>query len=209
MWVGDDVLLTADNLPEHQFVRHCARVLQAASRRTPVYVMHGNRDFLLGGGFAQASGCQLIDDPCVLQLGSFRWLLSHGDAWCLDDTDYLAFRARVRQTEWQTAFLSEPLPAREAVARQLREQSEQRKRDTQNQGETFADVDLATAVGWLQRTDCQTLIHGHTHRPAEHDLGPGRQRLVLSDWDASATPARLEVLSIRPDGHWYRTPLKP
>lgn len=169
--------------------------------------MHGNRDFLLGAGFAQASGCQLIDDPCVLQLGPIRWLLSHGDAWCLTDTDYLAFRARVRQPEWQNAFLSQPLPAREAMARQLREQSEQRKRETHTLGESFGDVDTTTAVDWLQRTGCQTLIHGHTHRPAEHDLGHGNQRLVLSDWDASANPPRLDVLSIRTDGQWCRTPL--
>ncbi len=188
-------------------MRQCIQALHAASRRVPVHVMHGNRDFLLGPGFAEASGCLLIEDPCVLQLGQIRWLLSHGDAWCLKDSDYLAFRARVRHPEWQTAFLSQPLAAREAIAHQLRQQSEQRKRDTHTHGETFADVDTQTAVDWLQRTGCQTLIHGHTHRPAEHDFGHGHRRIVLSDWDGSAHPPRLEILNIRADGDWCRTPL--
>ena len=171
--------------------------------------MHGNRDFLLGNAFADAAGCTLLSDPCVLDWGRHRCLLSHGDAWCLADTDYLQFRQTVRQTDWQDRFLAQPLGKRAAIARQLREQSEHRKRTTLASGEGFADVDNALATQWLRQTQSQRLIHGHTHRPGNHDLGDGLERVVLSDWDATALPPRLEVMSLYPDGRLKRWPLSP
>lgn len=189
VWVGDDVAL---DLGADSFEAQCARVLHATTQRVPVYFMHGNRDFLLRPAFARLCGITLLGDPTLLQLGHERYLLSHGDALCLDDTDYLQFRAQVRSVAWQNNFLSQPLAARQAIARGLREQSELRKRS----GVAYADVDAQGARDWLQTAQASTLIHGHTHRPADHDLGGGLHRVVLSDWDAAALPPRQEVLSL-------------
>src|SRR6478735_1572064 len=103
VWVGDD----AAALPG--FEARCAEVLRAASARRPVFFMHGNRDFLVGADFAARCGMTLVADPTVLLLHGERWLLSHGDALCLEDTEYLKFRAMVRTPEWQSAFLARPL----------------------------------------------------------------------------------------------------
>ena len=209
VWVGDDVLHgPADDSSAH-FARRCVHALHVLSQRAPVFVMQGNRDFLLGPAFASAAGCTLIDDPCVMAWDDHRWLLSHGDAWCLDDRDYLAFRAEVRQADWQAAFLARPLVERQAIARQLRERSEQRKQASLAQGDTFADVDHDVALDWLRRTQTSDLIHGHTHRPAIHRLGEGHRRVVLSDWDADSQPPRLEALSVWRSGVIERGALRP
>jgi UDP-2,3-diacylglucosamine hydrolase len=144
---------------------------------------------------------QALDDPTVLQLNSQRVLLSHGDAWCLGDHDYLAFRAEVRSPAWQQAFLARPLPERMALAREMRSASESRKRSHA----VYADVDEALASQWLTACESQVLVHGHTHRPATHPLPSGMTRWVLSDWDADVTPARLQVL--RWQGEWQRRDL--
>lgn len=190
VWVGDDA---AD---EPGFESDCAAVLRAAAVRLPVFFMHGNRDFLVGQGLMQASHATLLDDPTVLTFLGQRLLLTHGDALCLDDSAYLAFRAQVRSPAWQSEFLARPLAERKAIARGLREQSEARK----HAGTPYADVDRDEACGWLQAADARTMIHGHTHRPADHELGAGRRRIVLSDWDASAAPARLQVLRVSDAG---------
>lgn len=185
-WPGDDA---AD---EPGFAADCAAVLQAAAQRRPLFFMHGNRDFLVGPVLLGRAGLNLLDDPTVLAFAGRRWLLSHGDALCLGDTAYLSFRAEVRQPAWQQAFLAQPLAQREALARALRAESEARKRI----GVPYADVDAEAARAWLGAAGAQALIHGHTHRPAEHLLGPGLRRIVLSDWDAQADPPRLEVLRL-------------
>ncbi|MEK9952786.1 MAG: UDP-2,3-diacylglucosamine diphosphatase, partial [Curvibacter sp.] len=104
-----------------------------------------------------------------------------------------AFRAQVRTAAWQQNFLAQPLAQRRAFARSLRQQSEQRKRS----GLAYADVDAAMARQWLQEAAATTLIHGHTHQPADHPLGPGLQRHVLSDWDLDARVPRAEVLRLQ------------
>lgn len=194
VWVGDDVLGANDT--EAQFETHCAHILRATAQRCAVFFMHGNRDFLLGAAFAQAAGLQLLADPTALSFGQQRWLLTHGDALCLDDTDYLQFRTQVRSPEWQATFLAQPLAERRAIARGLRAQSEARKKS----GAVYADVDATAARSWLQAANARELIHGHTHKPADHALGTDLQRRVLSDWDAAATPPRAEVLRLRLGG---------
>lgn len=189
-WPGDDAAF------EPGFDADCAQVLRAAAQQRPVFFMHGNRDFLVGPRLMEATGMTLLADPTVLDFGGRRWLLSHGDALCLADTDYLRFRDEVRQPAWQQAFLARPLAERQAVARGLREQSEARKRS----GVPYADVDVQAASAWLAAAAAQTLIHGHTHRPAEHALGEGRRRIVLSDWDAAARPPRAEALRLDAQG---------
>lgn len=186
VWVGDDAAA------ETGFEADCAAVLRATAARLPVFVMHGNRDFLLGAGLMRSSQATLLEDPAVLSFLGRRWLLTHGDALCLDDRDYLAFRAQVRTAAWQRDFLARPLAERRSIARDLRGQSEARKRS----GVPYADVDTAAAVAWLEAADAPVLIHGHTHRPADHQFGTGLRRIVLSDWDATAAPPRLQVLRL-------------
>ena len=184
VWVGDD--------NQDPFALQCMAVLKATAQRMPVYFMCGNRDFLVGAALLQTTGLQGLNDPTVLDLGpTLRLLLSHGDALCLDDHDYLAFRAQVRQPEWQAAFLAKPLAERQAYARSVRQQSEARKQTHTD----YADVDTATARAWLTACEAQVLLHGHTHKPALHDLGHGLSRWVLSDWHATSQPPRLEVVS--------------
>ena len=130
----------------------------------------------------------------------------HSASPCLDDTDYLAFRAMVRSAEWQRSFLAQPLAQREAVARDLRERSEARKKSLAHDPALWADVDAEEARRWLRAAGAATLIHGHTHRPATHDLGEGLQRVVLSDWDAAATPARLDILRLSHSGFSHLRP---
>jgi UDP-2,3-diacylglucosamine hydrolase len=207
VWVGDDVLDAGiASSDEHRFQRDCATALLAHSRHTPVFFMSGNRDFLLGPGALEACGMQALADPSVLVFHGHRWMLSHGDALCLDDTDYMQFRAQVRQASWQSEFLAQPLAQREAVARELRSQSEARKMRTGSDPALWADVDPSAARNWLQQANAHTLIHGHTHRPAEHALGDGLRRVVLSDWDADATPPRAELLRLDAQG-LHRLPL--
>ena len=187
VWVGDD----AAALPG--FEAECAELLRAASLRRPIFFMHGNRDFLVGPDFAERCGLTLLEDPTVLVLHGKRWLLSHGDALCLEDTEYLKFRAQVRTPAWQQAFLAQPLETRRTLARSMRTQSEARK---STPGMVWADVDADAAREWLKRANAHTLVHGHTHRPAEHPLGDGLRRIVLSDWDAAAHPPRAQVLCV-------------
>ncbi|MES2246096.1 MAG: UDP-2,3-diacylglucosamine diphosphatase [Pseudomonadota bacterium] len=191
VWVGDDA---AD---QPGFEAQCVELLQRTAQRMPVFFMHGNRDFLVGKAFAAQCGLTLLDDPTVLVLHGERWLLSHGDALCLEDTDYLQFRAQVRTPEWQAAFLARPLEERRALARAIRAQSEDRKRDPST---LWADVDADAARQWLQHAGASALIHGHTHRPAVHDLGHGLRRIVLSDWDAAAHPPRAQLLCLSAAG---------
>jgi UDP-2,3-diacylglucosamine hydrolase len=189
VWVGDD--------NRDPFALQCIATLKATAQRMSVYFMCGNRDFLVGSELLNASGMQGLSDPTVLALPTAgdsiptRILLSHGDALCLDDRDYLAFRAQVRQPEWQAAFLAKPLAERQAYAREVRSQSEARKHSHTD----YADVDTQSAIAWLKATESHVLLHGHTHQPAVHDLGHGLNRWVLSDWHANAKPPRLEVSS--------------
>lgn len=187
VWVGDDVLADASS-----FEAQCSHVLRQTSQRLPVYLMHGNRDFLMGQALMQACGSTLIPDPTVLQIGSERWLLSHGDALCLDDTEYQNFRAQVRSVAWQGNFLGQPLAQRQEVARGLRSQSEAKKQ----RGTEYADVDTPAALECLNAWNALHLLHGHTHKPGFHALDATHDRTVLSDWDVGATPSRAEVLRL-------------
>lgn len=191
VWVGDDGLDGDDE--DARFERDCVATLHAAGEHRTLFLMHGNRDFLLGAAAARRAHCTLLSDPTALHFAGRWWLLSHGDALCLDDREYMAFRAQVRTEAWQQTFLAQPLAQRRQIARGLRQHSEERKRS----GVTYADVDALLARDWLQGAQARTLIHGHTHKPADHVLGPGLMRHVLSDWDLAARPPRAEVLRLR------------
>ncbi|AEG92627.1 UDP-2,3-diacylglucosamine diphosphatase [Ramlibacter tataouinensis] len=186
VWIGDD----AAEGPG--FAADCEAVLREAAARRPVFLMHGNRDFLVGEGLARRTGTRLIGDPTVLAFAGRRWLLTHGDMLCLADTKYLAFRAQVRTPQWARDFLAQPLAQRQEVARRLREGSQAQQREVAE----YADVDAAAAREWLRAAGAQVMIHGHTHRPGEHGLGDGLRRVVLSDWDAASQPPRLQALRL-------------
>ena len=192
VWIGDDVVSPRLGVPNASFEDSCVQVLRHTANRLALFFMHGNRDFLVGQGLLDLTGVRLLDDPTVLVFQDQRWLLSHGDALCIDDIDYMRFREQVRNPQWQQDFLAKPLLERQAIANGLRAQSEARKQS----GAAYPDVDAAAARSWLQAAGALTLLHGHTHQPATHHLSGGLQRVVLSDWDASATPARAEVLRL-------------
>ncbi len=198
VWVGDD-MLDRDASPAHpdaDFARDCADILQSAGRRHAQFFMCGNRDFLIGDAMLRRCAMQGLADPCVLEFAGARWLLSHGDALCLQDTEYQRFRHMVRGTSWQTQFLAQTRAQRQVIARQLRTQSAQHQRAHP----VASVVDLEATQHWLRDADAPTLIHGHTHQPADHTLPGGQQRLVLSDWDLKAATPRAEVLRLgRPD----------
>jgi UDP-2,3-diacylglucosamine hydrolase len=199
VWVGDDAL--ADNqlnrhLSSLSFEERCARVCRSSAEQRALYVMHGNRDFLLGQNYLQACHAQLLGDPTVLEFAGQRLLLTHGDALCLADTDYQAFRAQVRSPAWQQDFLAKPIEERQQIARGLRDASEARKKQGLEGGAGYADVDANAARELLAAHACNTMIHGHTHQPATHDLGSGLRRIVLSDWDLRASAPRAQVLRL-------------
>ena len=202
VWWGDDVL-DSTGAGEAAFLRECAAVLQEAAGQRPVHFLHGNRDFLVGERFFAHTGVRALTDPCTLQMGTGRFVLSHGDAWCLADTDYQRFRTEVRTAAWQSRFLAQPIAQREAIALALRQQSEARKHG----GATYADVDGPAAIATLAEQHANVLVHGHTHRPADHQLAPGLTRHVLSDWDVLASPPRAEVLRLHDDGRVERCSL--
>jgi UDP-2,3-diacylglucosamine hydrolase len=198
VWVGDDIIRTdlSGSSANLNFEERCALVLQAAGKRLNLYFMHGNRDFLVGEQMMSTCNANLLLDPTLLTFQQQRYLLTHGDMLCLDDTQYLAFREVVRQPAWQQAQLAKPLSERQAIGRHMRSESQ---KNQQNLLE-YADVDTDAALAWLQATNAKTMIHGHTHKPADHDLGNGLKRVVMTDWDLKATPNRAEVLQLSNNG---------
>ena len=160
---------------------------QLVASGVPVFVMRGNRDFLLGPGFAAETCAQLLPDPCVIRLHDEPTLLMHGDLLCSDDASYLAFRAQVRDPAWQQHFLAQPLPARWAFAETARAGSQQHQGSLREAGEleSITDVNPQTVDDVMRLFGVNRLIHGHTHRPAFHPLRRGQVtalRIVLGDW---------------------------
>ena len=166
-------------------------------RGTPVYVMHGNRDLLLGDGFAQATGAAFLADPCRTELGGAATLLAHGDAYCTLDTAYQAFRRRARNRLWQRVFLGCPLALRRAAIGQVRRVSEAGKQMMPAQ---IMDVTPEAIEQALRSAGVWRMIHGHTHRPDRHrfDLdGQSAERWVLPDWHFDTDPQRGGYLQVK------------
>jgi UDP-2,3-diacylglucosamine hydrolase len=175
-WLGDDTV----DMPELASLVDGLRALTASG--VPVYVMHGNRDFLMGSGFESATGCRLLSDPSVVDLYGTHVLLTHGDLLCTGDIQYQAVRRVVRDPAWQRDVLAKSVPERIALARSFREKSE--KVIAGNKPEIM-DVTPAAVEEMLRAHQVRDMIHGHTHRPADHrftlDGAPAR-RVVLGDW---------------------------
>lgn len=189
VWVGDDA--------RHEpFEAGVVTMLREASQRLDLFFMAGNRDFLVGADLLLDAGMTALPDPTVLNAFGQRWLLAHGDAQCLADAGYQAWRATARSAAWQADFLSKPLTERQAFGRQARAQS----RASQAAQLMATDLDADACRALLRESGATTLIHGHTHRPAEHDLGDGLQRVVLSDWDFEAAPPRGDVIRLSAAG---------
>ncbi len=200
VWVGDDGIDEPGS-----FEGACCALLAQATHARPLYFMHGNRDFLVGKGFTRHTGIPVLADPTVLTFAGRRWLLSHGDALCLNDVEYQRFRILARNPQWQAQLLARPLHERRAQGRSARSESEARK---QAGAAVYADVDSPAAIEWLRAAGAQALIHGHTHLPADHVLAPGLARHVLTDWDLDAHPPRAGVLRLTAEG-LQRLPLVP
>jgi UDP-2,3-diacylglucosamine hydrolase len=188
-WVGDDDPSEAGALVASQL-----RALADAGVR--VYFQRGNRDFLLGEAYAARAGFRILPDPAVILLDGQPVLLSHGDLLCTDDAAYQAFRAQTRDPAWQTQFLSQPLQARLAFAAQARAASQTRQGELQQAGtmEAITDVAPPTVSEFFARYGVDTMIHGHTHRPAIHGLTAGgreRRRIVLGDWYTQGSVLRV------------------
>ncbi|MCB1670193.1 MAG: UDP-2,3-diacylglucosamine diphosphatase [Gammaproteobacteria bacterium] len=191
VWIGDDA-------PNPLADRIAAELRQLADRGVEIFLMHGNRDFLIGSDYASRCGAVLIEEPQLLSVADRRIALLHGDVLCTRDTGYLQFRKLVRNPDWQRDFLARPLEERRAFARQARQQSRQA---TAGNAAEIMDVTETAVTGLFTGLEVDTVIHGHTHRPAIHDLTvelrtgdpQTAQRVVLGDWDQAGWYGQIDA----------------
>ncbi len=174
-WLGDDD--SASGLtPAFDAMK------QLANKGVKIYLMHGNRDFLMGEKLAARCGCTLIHEPYITHFENVPVLLLHGDTLCTDDLRYQELRLMLRNPAWQADFLSKPLEVREQMALALRKQSQE---ETQLKASDIMDVNADAVNEAFISNNVSLMIHGHTHRPAIHDLKINSQpvqRIVLGDW---------------------------
>ncbi len=179
-WAGDD-----DGDPFNASVLAALREL--SGHGVALYLMHGNRDFLIGKVCAEKTGANLIEDPTLTELYGTPTLLMHGDTLCSDDIGYQTYRAEVRAPQWQKNFLAQPLPSRKQIIAGLRAENAAEKK---LKSEAIMDVTVATVEVQLRDHGYPRLIHGHTHRPALHEHrvdGKRCERWVLADWYTSGS----------------------
>jgi len=174
-WVGDD-----DPNEHYAVMKSALRALVDSGVR--VYFMHGNRDFMIGVDFAHETGVQILPDPHPVELHGTNVLLSHGDAMCIDDIEYQQIRAMTRNPEWQAMMLTKSLEERLAFAANARTESQ--KKSTSLNAE-IVDVNQGEVEKMIAGHGVDILLHGHTHRPAVHEVDLGERtakRIVLGDW---------------------------
>ncbi len=174
-WIGDDA-------PDADQARAIAGLRTLTEGGVPCFVMHGNRDFLIGERFCALSGATLLPDPIVLTLYGQSVVVMHGDALCTDDRSYQRLRATVRDPGWQSRFLALTLSQRRALSVAARDGS---RAHTAAAGYAITDVNGDSVASVLRRSGSQLLLHGHTHRPAVHEIhvdGRACTRIVLGDW---------------------------
>ncbi|HMZ71794.1 MAG TPA: UDP-2,3-diacylglucosamine diphosphatase [Pseudomonadales bacterium] len=189
-WVGDD-----DDNPFYLAVLDDLRRLH--DRGVALFFLHGNRDFLIGADFASTTGATLLPDPVRIELHGHALLLAHGDGFCTQDQEYMAFRQLLRDPQWQRQALEKPLAERRAIAAQLHQISQERN---QQKASEIMDVSPDEVVRVMEENRASLLIHGHTHRPDIHPLRLAHGdavRLVLGDWARSGWFARLDE-----SGYW-------
>jgi UDP-2,3-diacylglucosamine hydrolase len=193
-WAGDD------DLPDSFHQQIVGALRRVSDAGVAVYWIAGNRDFLVGPAFAEAAGLTLLAEPHVIAIAGQCVTLIHGDAECTRDEKYMAFRAQVRDPAWQAQFLALPLAQRKGIIAGMREGS--RQAHTSKSYELM-DVAPEAIAAVFATTGSDTIIHGHTHRPALHDHD-GKRRYVLPDWEPDATPPRGGWISIMSDGALLR-----
>lgn len=201
-WVGDD--------DQSDIADAVAGALMGLSKAgTRVFLMHGNRDFLIGEDYAARCGATLLPEPSVIDCYGQRVALVHGDSLCTRDSGYMAFRKQMRDPAWQQAFLDRPLLERHMVAQQIRQKSQ----DANSQkASDIMDVTHQEVVNLMATLQVNVLIHGHTHRPGIHtirlhetiDGSDEAVRIVLGSWDQKAW-----VLEFSPDGYELRPMAHP
>lgn len=182
LWVGDD-----DRNQLTDTVAHALTTL--ASTGTKIYLMHGNRDFLLGKAYAESCSAQLLNDPTVIDCYGKKLVLMHGDSLCTRDIEYMKFRKMVRSERWQNDFLERSLVERHMIAQQTRQQS---KEKSSHKASDIMDVTPQEVLDVLHEKQVNILVHGHTHRPSVHTIRlqepiNGRLealRIVLGSWDS-------------------------
>lgn len=176
-WIGDDAVPAGHPV--------LAGLRQLTSAGLPIYIMRGNRDFLLGQDFEQATGTKLLADPTVIELNGEAVLLMHGDLLCTDDKEYQQFRAMVHDSRWQKDFLGKSIEERLLMARQARQESTTRNSNLAESTETIMDVNQDAVMQAMREHGVRRLIHGHTHRPNIHNFtlnNAPASRIVLGDW---------------------------
>ncbi|MGV0036644.1 MAG: UDP-2,3-diacylglucosamine diphosphatase [Candidatus Azotimanducaceae bacterium WSBS_2022_MAG_OTU7] len=175
LWLGDD-----DTTPLNQEVASAL-----AGLNCEVFIMHGNRDFLIGDTFCKTAGAKLLPDPYSITLGDQPALLMHGDSLCTRDEEYMEARMLLRSEAFQQDFLSKQMQQRRLIAEQIRGKSQRVSRE---KAEDIMDVTLSEVTKVMDKAGTSILIHGHTHRPSVHEVvlqaGPGI-RYVLGDWHTS------------------------
>lgn len=182
-WVGDD-----DPNTHYFTIKRAIRKLVDGG--IPVYFMHGNRDFMIGNGFANETGVKILDDPHEVSMYGQKTLLSHGDVLCTDDVQYQRVRKMVRDPDWQANMRAKPLKERLRIAQEARRQSLEQ---TINQSLEIMDVNHDEVVRVMKKHKVDVLLHGHTHRPAVHDVQIGNRkakRIVLGDWYTQGSMVR-------------------
>jgi len=187
-WIGDD--------EDDTFYTQILQKLSSYSQQgLALFFLHGNRDFLVGEGFATATGATLLNEEHLIELNGEAVLLMHGDSLCIDDDEYLKFRAQVRNPAWQQQILQLPLQQRRAMAAQLRTQSQSMNA---MKAEDIMDVNGDEVKKVMLKHNARTIIHGHTHRPAVHKLdNKGHQRIVLGDWESQGWFVRADGSDIQ------------
>lgn len=181
-WLGDD-----DPEPAHRDV--VAALARVAASGTLLYVMRGNRDFMLGERFCREAGAVLLDDPATVDMGGTRVVLSHGDGLCVDDRAYQRLRALVRDPALRAGFARLPLEARRRLATEARAGS---REHLANASSYITDVNAAAVESVFRESEAALMIHGHTHRPGVHRSaidGRERTRIVLGAWHDEADVA--------------------
>jgi UDP-2,3-diacylglucosamine hydrolase len=186
-WIGDEAV-------EHEEFRPIVRGLRELSDSgTPVFVMHGNRDFLIGRGFETATGARLLPDPVRIDLHGTPTLLMHGDTLCIDDLEYMNFRSQVRSQSWQREFLGKSVKERHQIVHNYREIS---RNSTAAKKPEIMDVNHGAVDDIMRESRVYRLIHGHTHRPKEHVFnldGQPARRMVLGDWYEQGSVLRVHA----------------
>jgi UDP-2,3-diacylglucosamine hydrolase len=200
-WAGDD---DHDDPLNSALAAQLARLADGGTR---IHFMPGNRDFLIGADFAHRAHLEILPEPSLIHLGTQAVLLCHGDSLCTDDVAYQAFRGQVRTQAYQAQFLSQPLAARKQFIAGIRQKSEAAKAVKSAE---IMDANEEAIVALLRGHGYPALVHGHTHRPAQHHVsvdGHTCERWVLADWRENEGKASGEVL-VWADGMFSRQSLE-